>query len=406
MNILYFTLDDFDSIDNYRSINTDLLREFKKHGHRIYVVSPSERKKGYPTRLIGENDNYILKPRIGNIQKTNTIEKGISTITVGKKLISAIKKYLSNVKFDLILYCTPPITFLSAIQFVKKRDGAHTYLLLKDIFPQNAVDIGMMKEGSLIHRYFSKKEKRLYLISDHIGCMSPANVEYVTKNHPEINPDIVEVCPNSIDVVDKSVDFETRKHIRDKYGVPQDKSVFVYGGNLGKPQGIPFLIKCLRECSDLDNAFFLIVGDGTEYELINDYLLKEKPNNLKLMKQLPKDDYDNMVGACDIGLIFLDHRFTIPNFPSRMLSYMAARLPILACTDTSTDVGKVILSGAFGWWCESKETKDFKACIKEITSSNSNSIDTRKQAAYDYLLKNYQTENAYQIIIRSAFIDY
>lgn len=68
--------------------------------------------------------------------------------------------------------------------------------------------------------------------------MSQANVEYVIKHNPEVDPNIVEICPNSIEVVDKSVDIEMRKIIRLKYEIPLDKTVFVYGGNLGKPQGI------------------------------------------------------------------------------------------------------------------------------------------------------------------------
>lgn len=34
--------------------------------------------------------------------------------------------------------------------------------------------------------------------------------------------------------------------IRQKYGVPVDKKIFVYGGNLGKPQGINFVLECMH----------------------------------------------------------------------------------------------------------------------------------------------------------------
>ena len=74
---------------------------------------------------------------------------------------------------------------------------------------------------------------------------------------------------------------------------------------------------------------------------------------MKLMKELPKEEYDQMIASCDVGMIFLDHRFTIPNFPSRLLNYMQVKLPVLAVTDPNTDVGKVIVDGEFGWWCES-----------------------------------------------------
>lgn len=398
MNILYFTLDDFDSLVSYHSINTDLLREFLKHGYKVYVISPSEKKKGFSTRILEENEIVILKPRIGNIQKTNIVEKGISTITIGCLLIKAIKKYLDNVRFDLILYCTPPITFLNAVKYVKKRDEAKTYLLLKDIFPQNAVDLGMMSTAGLkgvIYKHFRKQEKLLYRISDRIGCMSQANVEYVIANNQEIDSAIVEVCPNSIDVIDKSVNAELRQQIREKYGIPFDKKVFVYGGNLGKPQGISFMIQCFKKCKDLDDAFFLIVGDGTEYNTIEDYVKSDGQKNLKLMKRIPKEDYDAMVGACDVGLIFLDHRFTIPNFPSRLLSYMAAKLPVLACTDPNTDIGKVIESGGFGWWCESEDIEEFRKQIEKILSLNMKSLGSR---AYEFLKNNYNVEVAYKII--------
>ena len=89
------------------------------------------------------------------------------------------------------------------------------------------------------------------------------------------------------------------------------------------------------------DVFFLIVGDGTEFAKIEAYVNEDKPSNVKLMKRLPKEDYDKMVGACDVGMIFLDHRFTIPNFPSRLLSYMQAKIPVLACTDVNTDIGKI-----------------------------------------------------------------
>ena len=108
--------------------------------------------------------------------------------------------------------------------------------------------------------------------------------------------------------------------MRKKYDIPLEKRVFVYGGNLGKPQGIDFLIECLHSQENSKDNYFLIVGDGTEYGKIEEFVKSSNQNNIRLMKRLPQEDYDTMVGACDVGMIFLDHRFTIPNFPSRVLS--------------------------------------------------------------------------------------
>lgn len=400
MNVLFLTLLDFDSIDE-RNIYTDLLREFVKHGHKLYVISPIERRRKLATRLIETDKAAILKLKIGNTQKTNLIEKGVSTITIEPQFIAGIKKYFSNVKFDLILYSTPPITFCNAIEYVKKRDRAQTYLLLKDIFPQNAVDIGMLsKKGwkRVIYRFFRKKEKHLYRISDHIGCMSQANVDYVIKHNPQVDPSIVEICPNSVEVVDMSVDDKTREEVRNKYNIPLDKKVFIYGGNLGKPQGIDFMIECLKSQSNNKDVFFLIVGDGTEYGKIERYIKNEKPANIRLMKRLPKEDYDKMVGACDIGMIFLDYRFLIPNFPSRLLSYMQAKVPVIAITDLNTDIGKVVMNNGFGWWCESNDIYSFKELIKNIVLNDNESMKGRE---YKYLQDNYSVEMSYEVISKS-----
>lgn len=397
MNVLFLTLLSFDSIQE-RNIYTDLLREFVKNGHHIYAISPVERRQKQETRLIEEENAVILRLQIGNTQKTNIIEKGISTVMIEPIFKKAIKKFFLDVKFDLVLYSTPPITLVSAIEYVKKRDKAKTYLLLKDIFPQNAVDIGMMSTNGLkglLYKHFRNKEKKLYRISDRIGCMSQANVEYVIKHNPEINPNILDVCPNSLDVIDKSVDENTKAAIRNKYHIPINKKIFVYGGNLGKPQGIPFLIECLKKCQDITEIFFLIIGDGTELYLIQNYVENERPKNVKLMRKLPKEDYDTMVGACDVGLIFLDYRFTIPNFPSRLLSYMQAKLPILAVTDLNTDIGKVIVDAGFGWWCESNDANRVKNLIKNIISLD---LENMKEKEWKYLMGQYSTQRAYQII--------
>ena len=173
MKILFLTLLDFDSLEK-SNIYTDLLREFVANKHEVYVVSPVERRKKEKTHIIRDDSVTILKLKIGNMQKTNVIEKGFSTLFVERQFIAGIKRFYADVQFDLVLYSTPPVTLGKAVAYVKKRDGAKTYLLLKDIFPQNAVDMGMLSKNGLkgiIYKYFRKKEKWLYGISDYIGCM-------------------------------------------------------------------------------------------------------------------------------------------------------------------------------------------------------------------------------------------
>lgn len=398
MNILFLSIGDIPSI-RHREIYPDLIREFIKNNHNVHVICSREKRHNLATEFVEESGAKLVKVKIGNITKTNLIEKGVSTLLVSIQYKLAINYFFSDVKFDLIMYSTPPITLVDCIEYVKKRDGAKTYLLLKDIFPQNAVDLGMFTQTgakSILYKYFRNKESKLYRISDHIGCMSQANVEYVLKHNAELDSNIVEVCPNSVEVVDMSVDATTRENIRKKYDIPTNKKILIYGGNLGKPQGIDFLIECLKSQYNRDDVYFLIVGDGTEFGKLESYMKAEKPMNVKLMKRLPKDDYDTMVAACDVGMIFLDHRFTIPNFPSRLLSYMQAKIPVLACTDPNTDIGKVITEGCFGWWCESNSIQEFTKIVDCICSAD---LKTLGDNAYRVLNEKFSVSESYNTII-------
>ena len=398
MNVLFMTIGKMDDIEEH-TIYCDLLRYFRDAGHSVYTISPYEKRTGLQTAYEEKNGIHMLHVRTGNVTgMVSLIEKGLAQLSIEPIFIKAIKKYYSNVKFDLVMYSTPPITFCNAIEYVKRRDNAKTYLLLKDIFPQNAVDIGMMSKSGIkghLYKFFRNKEKKLYGLSDYIGCMSPANVEYVKQNNPEIDNYRVEVCPNCIEVVDKSINEEERRSIRKKYDIPLEKRVFGYGGNLGKPQGIDFLIECLHSQENSKDNYFLIVGDGTEYGKIEEFVKSSNQNNIRLMKRLPQEDYDTMVGACDVGMIFLDHRFTIPNFPSRVLSYMQAKIPVLACTDPNTDIGKIIEEAGFGSWCESNDVNGFVECVNKIMQ-----IQSVAEKEWNYLNKYYSTRNGYDIIMK------
>ncbi len=400
MKLLFLCLSNINTL-NKGGIYTDLLRKLIKYGHYVYVLSPIvEIKKGQDA-VVEEDGCTIIRVCTGKVQKTNVVVKGINTVLLESRFKHAVKKYLNNVKIDLILYPTPPITLCGVVDYVKKRDHAKTYLLLKDIFPQNAVDLGMLKKTGLkglLYRYFRAKEKKLYAVSDKIGCMSPANRQYVLDHNPEVSPDKVEVCPNSIEVRDMSISEEEREQIRNKYGLPLNKKIFVYGGNLGKPQGILFIIDCLRTQLDNPDAFFLIVGDGTEYHKLAAFFEEAKPSNMLLMQRLPKEDYDHMIAACDVGLIFLDYRFSIPNFPSRLLVYMQAKLPVLACTDTVTDIGKVIVEGKMGWLGASNNAAKFDFLIKQISQLD---LKPFGENAFKLLNDEYSVEKAAKQVLGS-----
>jgi len=384
---------------NQKGIYTDFVRELANKGINVYLVCPREKRTNLPTELCDEGKVKVLKVRTGNVTKTSSfIEKGLSTLTLENHYLSAIKKYFKGIHFDMVLYSTPPITFEKVINHFKKNHKCKTYLILKDIFPQNAVDMNMIKEGSFLYKHFRKKEQKLYNMSDKIGCMSQGNVDYILHHNTYIDKSKLEVFPNAILPIDRLDNSKPSKTL-EKYGIPKKSTLFVYGGNLGKPQGIDFLIKVADDFHQIEDSHLLIVGGGTEYNKLYNHIEKNKPKNVTLLQKLPKNEYDQLLEIADVGLIFLDKRFTIPNFPSRLTAYMEYSLPVLAATDKNTDLKDVLEESKSGMWSESGDIEQFINNAITLSESREKRIKMGLNGR-DYLEKNYDIRKTINIITK------
>lgn len=400
MNILFLTISDIRDV-SVQSIYNDLINEFIFNNHNLYVVSPIERKYKHNTHIIKKDNLTILKIKTLNFQKTNIIEKGLCTLLIDYFYNKAINEYFSGINFDLVLYSTPPISFINVIKRIKKEYNAKSYLMLKDIFPQNAVDMNMIKKTGLlnfVYKYFRNKEIMLYNISDYIGCMSQANVDYLIDNNNYLSKDKIGICYNSIKAKNYNNSSDDRLKIRTKYSLPLDKKIFVYGGNLGKLQGIDFFVDSLKYVLNSDN-YFLIIGDGTEYYKLLSFMNKYNPNNIKLLHSINRDEYNLLLSSLDFGIILLNYKNTIPNFPSRILTYMQAKLPIISLTDKVTDIGDVIENNNFGVKMFSNDEKNLSIACDKILSMDYNVMS---QNSYNYLINHYDIKSCYKSIINHS----
>ncbi len=419
MKIIYITLSDPRLKES--GIYPDLINALKERGHEITVCFADSPGNIDHTLCEEVNGIKLLRVLVGENFNVGLIKKGINTLKMEPLLKAAIKKYLKNEEFDLCLYATPPVTFAGVIAYCKKKYKLKTFLMLKDIFPQNAVDIGLFKEGSLIHRYFRKKEEKLYLLSDKIGCMSKGNLEYIKKHDPFVDEDKLMVFPNTIRVRNqeaghKESDPDTKRNIeirasedirdyeepgtsKDFGGKERGKKVsFIFGGNLGKPQGLDFLLEAISDerLTKRDDIEFMIIGKGSESKRVEERAA-ELPN-LVYRSHLPVHEYNEVMKACDVGIISLDVRFTIPNYPSRVLGYMEMKKPVLACTDRNTDMRELVESeGAFGLWCASDDKESFVKNVLKLADDEKLRIEMGERG-YRYLCGNFTVERSVRAI--------
>ena len=397
-NILYITMMPINSLED-RNIYTDLVRCFLAAGHHVTIICPIERREGKYTWVEHHGNLTILHVWILNYQKTSWIEKGISLLTLRYFMQYAVRKKLNLVNVDLLYYSTPPITIASLIYFLKRKYNCKTYLLLKDIFPQNAVDLAYFGGKSWLFRYFRRIEKQLYRVSDHIGCMSPRNIAYLIQHNDEVDSHRVELNPNSIEP--QEIIAYDRNWLFKNYGIPREPCLVVYGGNLGKPQCIPFLVRAIESLSNETKVFFFVIGDGTERHHLEK--IQHKVPNFKWIPSVPRTEFQYIVSVADAGLIMLDERFTIPNFPSRLLAYLEAELPVFLSVDETTDIGEIAEKAGFGVSSRSGDLSHFRERINFFISQKENWKEMGRTGK-KYLIQNYHVQISFQKIIQKIDI--
>lgn len=387
MKILYISTV-FPRPEQSSTIYTDLAEELKKRGHEIFVVASDGTGNVDKAEIGQERGMPVLRVKIAKMYDVGFIQKGISVVTLKYYLINAMKRNLKKEKFDFILFETPPITIIDVVKWAMDRFNCPSYLMLKDIFPQNGVDIGVIKKNSMIYKYFKYKEKKLYSTSTIIGCMSEANKQYILSHNLLIDSNKVELFPNTKEITynsPKPTDYAMRR----KYGLPENSVVAVFGGNMGKPQGLEFLMDIIKQNNHFKDIFFLLVGRGTERLMVRNFISKEGLTNVVLLNELPRDDYECLMTECDIGLIFLNGKFTIPNFPSRVLSYFEYGLPVIAATDGYTDFGNMIENAAAGYCIAAGDIETFNLKLKELASDVKKRNEMGKSGR-KYLEENFQ----------------
>jgi len=394
MNILFVTI--AWPSGNKSTIYTDLVKEMQNKGHSISVLTISEKRDNERTELLESGNLRVLRVASGNITKTSALRKGMNLIMLNRKMEKAMKQYFPEDKFDLIIATTPPITISTLLKRLKSKYRAGLYLLLKDIWPQGSVDLGVIKKRSLIWRYFRKHEKRIYQISDYIGCMSQANVDYLLSKNSFLTSEKVEVCPNSIIPYDVG---EPDPNARRRLNIPEEATVFLLSGNLGLGHGLDFYYDCILKLQDYKDAFFLIGGAGTHYNYLEERVKNDNPVNLKLYSWLPEKDFQQILLLSDVGVVLLKQAYTTPQFPSRLLAYLNRSMPVLNVINEATDIGDIVEKHECGFSVPHGDQDEFISGIKRFCSLSQDEKLVMGNNANALLHKKYRAEKATEVIM-------
>tara|TARA_B100000686_G_scaffold74155_3_gene80178 strand:- start:56073 stop:57266 length:1194 start_codon:yes stop_codon:yes gene_type:complete len=366
----------------------ELAEELVERGHVVTVLTT------WPQYNIAKNQNLdLIKPfsvengvkvrRIKTLRhhNVNYIFRGISQILMPFYFKKEIRKHSIPIP-DVVVIYSPPLTLSKVGIFLKKKYGAKLILNVQDLFPQNAIDLGVLKNELLV-KYFEKMENNAYFFSDSIAVHSEGNRRYLI-DQKKVSKDKVDILHNWIDT---SAFVDQEKYDFRKEFSLENKFVFLFAGVIGPSQYLDLIIDIANDVQDKKDIRFLFVGDGAEKNR-----LIEKSSNLEniLFKPFVSSDlYPALVSSVDVGLVCLSPANKTPVVPGKILGYMAGALPVIAFLHEESDGHKVIKESKSGISVLSGNYEKALEALLEIYNRK-DLLSSYGQNGLEYVNKNFE----------------
>lgn len=392
MNIL-FTLLSLPKEIKASRMYMDLALEFVKNGHNVTVITRTSGEASFQK----EFGMRVLRVHAQPItQVKNMIKKGIAMALLPYHFNQAYNKYLKSEKFDWIVMPTPPITLIDFVKKVKEKTGAKFYMVLRDIHPQSSASLGEIKSQWMI-KYLYRRSDLGYRLADVVGCMSQANIDFIQKEHripPTTKCRVLYNWMNYQPYVEEGFD-----DLREKYNL-QGKYLVLFGGNIGQGQRVENIADLAKHYLSNNNIVFVIIGKGIKKDYLQQLAKNQGLTNILFLDYMPREDYLRFVKSADLGLISIHENNAAPTCPSKAVSYMALKIPMLALINSNNDYGQIVEEKAkAGYWAVGSDKEKVYALFDKLYANP----DLRKQMSengYRFYCDHLTTEKVYAEMIK------
>jgi glycosyltransferase involved in cell wall biosynthesis len=337
----------------------DLGVELQRRGNEVVVLTPSEEVSNDLVTSV-EDKLLIARVRTGRIKGAHRVWRAMEEMQLSWKLWRRAKRFLTQNRCDLILFYSPSIFFGPLVRKLKGLWDCPAYLILRDIFPEWAVDAGLLRKGFVYH-FFRWLETYQYETADLIAVQCPANLKYFSRAYPRKQYRL-KVLYNwaLLEVRDLP-----RTNYRARLGLGND-FVFLYGGNIGVAQDMNNLVRLAARMAWRPDVHFVLIGCGSEAERLKGAITELRLTNIHLLHAVSQSEYLSLVSEFDAGLLSLDARIRTHNIPSKLLSYLYWGLPVLASVNRGNDLFGMINRSRAGFCCVNGDHEELVAAASKL----------------------------------------
>ncbi len=284
---------------------------------------------------------------------------------------------------DVVLAMSPPIFFGSAARMLAARFRVRFVFNVQDIFPDVAVDLGMLKNERAI-AVAKRLERSLYRSADAVTVLSEDQAANVRSKMDVSHADRVHIIPNFVDttrvtVVDRMTDYRRRNNIGDDL-------VIMYSGNVGFSQSFHLIEAAARHFADREvdgrPIRFVINGEGAARPAVESW--SRDLSNVTVTDFAPRDQVSDALGTADLHLILLSAGLAKSSTPSKLYGILAAGRPVLASIDLGSDADRIISDAEAGIVVPPDDPDAFIEALEELVRDRSK-LQMLGRKAHDYV---------------------
>jgi glycosyltransferase involved in cell wall biosynthesis len=337
----------------------DLAHALAGQGHAVTVLVPQV-ERGAPWIL--EDSGGVQVLRVAALQ---TKDRGYAMRVLAELLLPVMlwrglrRSPLGSVRWEALAWYSPTIFLGPLVSWLKRASGCRSYLILRDIFPEWAVDMGLLKRG-LPYRFFKMIERYQYSVADVIAVQSPSNLPYLGK-WSKAPGRRLEVLHNWLaDAPDAGSSITVAQ-------TPlAGRTIFVYAGNMGVAQDMDFVLGLATVMQPRSDVGFLFVGRGSEVSRLRSLAAERGLDNVVFRDEVDPREMPGLLAQCHIGIVALDSRHRTHNVPGKFLAYVQAGLPVLARINPGNDLAALIESRDVGRVYVGDSPEAFQAMAMEL----------------------------------------
>ncbi|KMJ53632.1 colanic acid biosynthesis glycosyl transferase [Vogesella sp. EB] len=323
----------------------DLSREFARQGHQLTVLLPSA-ELASPWQLETLDGVRVLRLRAPRTKDIGYVRRTIGEFLMPFSMLRNLHKSpLAQEQWDGVAWYAPSIFHGPLASSLKRSSKCKGYLIIRDIFPEWAVDMGLMGRG-LPYRFFSAVARYQYSIADVVGVQTPGNLSYFDRWSQRAGRR-VEVLQNWL--ADAPVGHCSIKLADTTLA---GRKIFVYAGNMGIAQGMAIMLDLAEQLQARADVGFLFVGRGSDAKNLATDAATRGLDNVLFHDEIHPDEIPGLYAQCSVGLVALDPRHKSHNIPGKFLTYMQSGLPVLANINAGNDLADIIRQEKVGFVCE------------------------------------------------------